>query len=90
MLATSLVRAIVKRGGTAAIVERDLPYLGAGPPQHEVVGSLNGHDVHMYGTRSSYFTTRHESKRGQHDAWSDYNPGGRSFWSTLKSLDYCG
>jgi hypothetical protein len=91
MLAKNLVRQIVKRGGTAKIIERQ-HVSGA----FEVSGELNGYDVHMFlsngGTPerggSSYYTVRPIAQRGHHDPFSDYNPGGWTFCNRLSDLDW--
>jgi hypothetical protein len=57
-------------------------------PSFEVVGELGGYDVHAYGTNFSHYTTRSIAKRGHHDPFSDYNPGGWTCCNRLADLDW--
>lgn len=88
MKATSLKRAIESRGGSAEIVV-SYPF-----PEHtttakiELVGELAGYDLHMHGDHSDFYTGRRQSKRGEYDPGSDYNPGGYTFLNRLKDLDW--
>lgn len=65
----------------------------------EVIGTLKGYDVHMFVANlgqpddggNNYFTVRAISKRGHHDPFSDYNPGGWTFCNRLADLEWaCG
>lgn len=93
MQAKRLRNAIVKRGGTAEITERDP---GHGAVTYELSGTLNGSDVHMFlanrGTPdtggNSYYTVRPITKRGAHDPFSDYNPGGWTFCNRIADLEW--
>lgn len=64
--------------------------------QWEVVGELNGHDVHMFLCNggqpdkggNSYYTTRAIANRGYFDPSSDYNSGNWTFCNRLSDLDW--
>lgn len=59
--------------------------------ERELSGSLGNSDVHMFlgdDGGSSYFTVREVSRRGEHDPFSDYNPGGYTFCNRLRDLDW--
>ncbi len=100
MLAKNLQRAIEKRGGTAQITSREgmqrSPFSGERPEAWELSGTLGGYDVHMYLSNggqpanggNSYFTVRPISKRGEHNPFSDYNPGGWTFCNRLRDLEW--
>lgn len=89
MKALRLVSAIEKLGGKAKIVLIDKKGFDGTPwVSTEVVGTLNGYDVHMYGIESDYYTVRAISKRGTYDAGSDYNTGDWTFCSRIKSLSW--
>ncbi|QOH56222.1 hypothetical protein [Rhodococcus rhodochrous] len=88
MKANSLVSKIQKMGGTASLIsEKRTDYDGRPWTKHEVVGELNGFDIHMDDLESDYFTVRHESKRDHFDPGSDYNPGGFRFCYRLRDLE---
>lgn len=96
MLATSLINGIIKRGGEAALVTETLTdhFTGETRERSEVVGTLNGHDVHAYcdsfGKTDAFghFTTRKISQRGYFDPCADYNSGGYTFCDRIKDLDW--
>lgn len=85
MLMLNLKRAIEKRGGTAVIA-----------PDHIgrvcLNGELSNNDVHMYPRNgkpeNDYYTVRPITRRGAHDPFSDYNPGGWTFCNRLRDLDW--
>lgn len=95
MLAKSLISAVRKRGGTAELRHREglRPEYAAseGAATYEVVGELNGYDIHAFcqGENNSFghYTIRSISMRGHHDVFSDYNPGGYIFAERINALD---
>lgn len=88
MKAMSLIRKIEKLGGTAEIVsEESRGYDGQAWASHEVVGELNGYDIHMDDLESDFYTVRSVEQRGHYDPGSDYNPGGYSFRYRLSDLE---
>lgn len=88
MKAASLQKAIQKLGGTAEIKTVPTTY----GEKRELVGELNGHDVHMiisnYSDGQDFFTVRAITKRGEYDPGSDYNPGGYTFCNRIKDLNW--
>lgn len=95
MKAINLKKEIEKRGGFAKIVVEtktaSLRYGQTEPETYEsveLIGELNGHDVHMHSDESSFYTTRRISDRGYNDPGSDYNPSGYTFCNRIKDLDW--
>lgn len=86
MKAASLVKKIEALGGTAAVVSEKHSW-GA---QQTVSGQLVGYDIRMVlqDGGASFFTSRAQSKRGQYDPGSDYNPGGYSYHRRLRDLEW--
>lgn len=94
MKATTLKRAIEKRGGTAKIkTERHEAneFHTAERTTVDLWGELKGYDIHMIGGEhgeSSFYTARRVANRGQYDQGSDYNSGGYTFCHTQNDLDW--
>lgn len=90
MKASTLVKAIEKRGGKARLVFK---HLDRGGKLIYVEGELNNHDIFFRGNgidndSSSFYTVRPFSKRGYYDPGSDYNPSDYTFCHTQKDLDW--
>lgn len=85
MLHSNIIKGVIKRGGTAALVA---DHVG----RECVVGELNGYDIHCYPGNgkpsNSYFTVRKIAQRGYHDWTADYNSGGHTFCNRISDLDW--
>lgn len=91
MKATTLKRAIEKRGGTARIITEQLKpneFRPNGGTSVNLYGELRGYDIHMIGDESSFYTGRRVTQRGHYDPGSDYNSGGYTYCHRQNDLDW--